>query len=163
MTATLTTRLSVNTKENFLVRIGLIERALKINPNYPVGLEREVRYRARLVAQAPARVSNSCLSQRSHCAPRRPCYARKATGTRPRPCRARRSRSSRTRATAIQKWASFRWPSVSTRTRWKVLPKPGNSLAAMALVAVVAYLTRNLTAVVGVGLLSILLIDLVII
>src|SRR6476661_6003536 len=37
------------------------------------------------------------------------------------------------------------------------------SLAAMALVAVVAYLTRNLTAVVGVGLLSILLIDLVII
>ena len=39
MTATLTTRLSVNTKENFLVRIGLIERALKINPNYPVGLE----------------------------------------------------------------------------------------------------------------------------
>ena len=54
MTATLTTRLSVNTKENFLVRIGLIERALKINPNYPVGLEREVRYRAGLVAQTPA-------------------------------------------------------------------------------------------------------------
>jgi branched-subunit amino acid transport protein len=36
------------------------------------------------------------------------------------------------------------------------------SLAAMALVALVAYLTRNLTVVVGVGLLSILLIDLVI-
>ena len=36
------------------------------------------------------------------------------------------------------------------------------SLAAMALVAVVAYMTRNLAAVVGVGLAAILLIDLVI-
>ena len=37
------------------------------------------------------------------------------------------------------------------------------SLLAMALVALIAYLTRNLTAVVVVGLLAILLIDLVII
>ncbi|MET0692532.1 MAG: AzlD domain-containing protein [Propionibacteriaceae bacterium] len=36
------------------------------------------------------------------------------------------------------------------------------SLAAMALVAVVAYLTKNLTAVIGVGLAAILVIDLLI-
>ena len=39
----------------------------------------------------------------------------------------------------------------------------GASLLAMALVALIAYLTRNLTAVVVVGLLMILLIDLVIV